>query len=149
MKITEALIAEHQVFHSLFDHVEQVLPQLKTAAEVRVVAGLLETMLKAHSNTEDELLIAPLEHCIDQMGQADTFHEEHEEIDRSLAQIQSAKNVTQARKLLLAAVLASRSHFNKEERILFPLANKVMNNVTLQNLGNAWERQRELQGASR
>jgi hemerythrin-like domain-containing protein len=146
MKITEALIAEHQVFHSLFDYVERTVPKLKTSAEVKAVAAVMETMLKAHSRTEDELLIAPLEHCIEQMGQAETFHEEHVEIDRSLGQIQKARSVVEARKLLLKAVLASRSHFNKEERILFPLANKVMNNVTLANLGNAWERQREMAG---
>lgn len=144
MKITEALIAEHQVFHNLFDHIERTTSRLKTLAEVKAVAGVMETMLKAHSKTEDELLIAPLEHCIEQIGQADTFHEEHEEIDRSLAQIQKAKTVADARKLLQSAVQASRGHFNKEERILFPLANKVMSNVTLQNLGGAWERQREL-----
>ena len=144
MKITEALIAEHQVFHSMFDHIERAAPKLKTTAEIKAVASVMETMLKAHSKTEDELLIAPLEHCIEQIGQADTFHEEHEEIDHSLEQIQKARNATTARKLLLSAVLASRNHFNKEERILFPLANKVMSNVTLQNLGNAWERQREL-----
>lgn len=144
MKITEALIAEHQVFHNLFDHVERTVPRLKTVAEVKAVAALMEAMLKAHSKTEDELLIAPLEHYIEQIGQADTFHEEHEEIDESLAQIQKAKTVAGARKLLQSAVQASRGHFNKEERILFPLANKVMSNVTLQNLGGAWERQREL-----
>jgi len=144
MKITEALIAEHQVFHSLFDHIELVSPKLKTLAEIKSVAAVMETMLKSHSETEDELLLAPLEHCIEQMGQADTFHEEHKEIDRNLKQVQRAKGVAEARKLLIAAVLSSRSHFNKEERILFPMANKVMSNITLQNLGNAWERRREL-----
>lgn len=146
MKITEALIAEHQVFHSLFDYIERTTPRLKTAAEVKAVAGVMEMMLKAHSRTEDELLIAPLEHCIEQIGQAETFHEEHEEIDRSLGLVQKARTLAEARKLLLSAVLASRSHFNKEERILFPLANKVMSNVTLANLGNAWARQREMAG---
>lgn len=144
MKITEALIAEHQVFHNLFDYVESVAPKLKTIAEVKAVAAAMEHMLKAHSKTEDELLIAPLEHCIEQIGQADTFHEEHKEIDESLEQVRQAKSVAGARRLLLAAVLASRNHFNKEERILFPLANKVLSNVSLQNLGNAWERQREM-----
>jgi hemerythrin-like domain-containing protein len=144
MKITEALVAEHQVFHNMFDHIERSLSRLGTLGEVKAVAGVMETMLKAHSRTEDELLIAPLEHCIEQIGQADTFHEEHVEIDRNLDQIQKAKSVAAARKLLLNAVLASRSHFNKEERILFPLANKVMSSVSLNNLGNAWERQREM-----
>ena len=145
MKITEALIAEHQVFHSLFDHIEMSLPRLKTLAEVKALAAVMAAMLKIHSRTEDELLIAPLEHCIDQIGQSDTFHGEHQEIDHNLEAINSCRNSAQARKLLLQAVLASRSHFNKEERILFPLANKILNNVTLKNLGEAWERQRDLE----
>ena len=55
MKITEALIAEHQVFHSLFDHIENTAPKLKTLGEVKVLSGLLEAALKAHALTEDEL----------------------------------------------------------------------------------------------
>lgn len=143
MKITEALLAEHQVFHSLFDHVERALPRLKTLAEIKVLAALIEASLKAHSDAEDELLFAPLEHCIEQLGQADTFHKEHEEIDRSLGQVRRAREVAQARKLLLTAVLASRRHFNKEERIVFPLAEKSLSPRTLQNLGAAWARRRE------
>jgi hemerythrin-like domain-containing protein len=144
MKITEALIAEHQVFHSLFDYIESAIPRLKTVGEVKVLAGVLEAALKAHSATEDELLLAPLEHCFEQMGQADIFHEEHEEIDRNLGQIQKARQGAAARKLLMAAVLASRAHFDKEERIVFPLAEKSLSPRTLLNLGNAWARQREL-----
>lgn len=147
MKITEALIAEHQVFHNLFDHVEHAAPRLKTLAEIKALAALLESALKAHSSTEDELLLAPLEHCFEQLGQADMFHEEHEEIDRSLSQIQRAKQVPAARKLLTAAVMASRSHFDKEERIVFPLAEKSLSNTTLLNLGKAWARRRELASA--
>ena len=146
MKITEALLAEHQVFHNLFDYVERAVPRLKTLAEIKTLAALLESSLKAHSSTEDDLLLEPLEHCIEQLGQADTFHEEHEEIDRSLVQIQRVKQVAVARKLLLAAVLASRSHFEKEERIVFPLAEKKLSNQTLLNLGKAWARRREMNG---
>ena len=143
MKITEALLAEHQVFHSLFDYVERAVPQLRTVAEVKTLAALLESSLKAHSATEDELLLAPLEHCIEQLGQADTFHDEHEEIDRRLAQIQRARQPAAARQLLLEAVLTSRSHFAKEERIVFPLAEKTLSQQTLLNLGRAWARRRD------
>jgi hemerythrin-like domain-containing protein len=147
MKITEALIAEHQVFHHLFDHVERATPELKSLAEIKALAALLESALKAHSSTEDELLLAPLEHCFEQLGQADLFHEEHEEIDRCLSEIQQAKGAAAARRLLLAAVLASRSHFEKEERIVFPLAEKSLSSRTLLNLGSAWARRRELASA--
>jgi hypothetical protein len=81
MKITEALLAEHQVFHNLFDHVEARVPRLKTLAEIRALAALIESVLEAHSRTEDELFIEPLEHCFEQIGQCQTFHEEHEQID--------------------------------------------------------------------
>ncbi|MFT5490368.1 MAG: hypothetical protein ACI8V5_000715, partial [Limisphaerales bacterium] len=30
MKITEALLAEHVVFHNLFDHLEKALPKAET-----------------------------------------------------------------------------------------------------------------------
>ena len=47
MTIIEALIAEHVVFHNLFDHVERVVPGLKTLAGVQTLAGALVSTLKA------------------------------------------------------------------------------------------------------
>jgi len=73
MKITEALLAEHLVFHSMFDHIEAMAPRLKTLVEVKSLAALMEQLLKAHSDTEDELFIGPLEHCFEQLGQRDAF----------------------------------------------------------------------------
>ena len=143
MKITEALLAEHQVFHSLFDHVERMAPQLKTLGEIKALAALLEASLKAHSATEDDLLFAPLEHCIEQLGQSETFHDEHEEIDRILGQIQQARQISAARKLLNSVVLASRNHFDKEERFVFPMAEKTLSQQTLAKLGDAWAKRRE------
>ena len=142
MKITEALLAEHQVFHSLFDHLEKKVSSFKTVAEIQAIAALMETMLAAHARTEDNLFIDPLEHCLEQIGQRDTFHEEHEEIDAHLLAISKTRQLKKARALLLAAVLASRKHFDKEERIIFPLAERVMTSATLATLGKKWAEQR-------
>lgn len=142
MTITEALSAEHLVFHSMFDHVESTVPRMKTLAEIKAVAALLEKLLRAHSHTEDELFIGPLEHCFEQMGQRDTFHEEHEEIDGNLALVQKTKTARQARELLLNVVSACRKHFDKEERIVFPLAERVLSAKTLTTLGRSWMDQR-------
>ena len=142
MKITEALFAEHLVFHNMFDHIEAAAPRLKTLAEVKSLAALMESLLKAHSDTEDELFIGPLEHCFEQLGQRDAFLEEHQEIDSSLRTLQQARQLEQARQLLLAAVAYSRRHFDKEERIVFPLAERVLNNKTLTSLGHTWMEQR-------
>ena len=126
MKITEALLAEHMVFHNLFDHIDAKAPRLKTLAEVKLLAALMESMLKAHSDTEDELFIGPLEHCFEQIGQRDAFIREHEEIDENLKQVQEAKQVRLACQLLLAAVAYSRKHFDKEERVVFPMAERIL-----------------------
>jgi hemerythrin-like domain-containing protein len=142
MKITEALLAEHLVFHNLFDHIEKALPSMTTLAEVRTVAALLEAMLKGHSDTEDDLFLGPLEHCFEQMGQRESFLEEHQEIDRNLKEVQDARYVKEARLKLLAAVTYSRRHFDREERLVFPLAEKVLNGKTLTSLGQTWMDQR-------
>jgi hemerythrin-like domain-containing protein len=142
MKITEALFAEHLVFHNMFDHIEATVPKLKTLAEVKSLAALMESVLKAHSDTEDELFIGPLEHCFEQIGQRDAFLEEHQEIDDSLRTLRQAKQLKQARQLLLAAVAYSRRHFDKEERIVFPMAERVLNGKTLKALGQTWMEQR-------
>jgi hemerythrin-like domain-containing protein len=142
MKITEALFAEHLVFHSMFDHIEAAAPKLKTLAEVKALAALMESLLKSHSDTEDELFIGPLEHCFEQIGQRDGFLEEHEEIDASLKNLQQAKQLKKARQLLLSAVSYSRKHFDKEERIVFPMAERVLNAKTLTALGQTWMEQR-------
>src|ERR1035437_7269326 len=142
MKITEALLAEHLVFHSMFDHVEAMAPRLRTLAEVKSLAALMERLLKAHSDTEDELFIGPLEHCFEQLGQRDAFLEEHQEIDTSLKHLQQAKQLKSARQLLLSAVSYSRKHFDKEERIVFPMAERVLNAKTLKALGQQWMEQR-------
>ena len=143
MKITEALIAEHGVFHGLFDYIERTAPRLKTLAEVKAVAGLLDATLDPHSRVEEELFVAPLDHCMDQLGQEQTFHDEHQVIEATLDDIQKCRSVKTARRLLLDAVQACRSHFDKEERIVFPMGERLLKAKTLNALGNEWQRRRE------
>ncbi|MCX6894993.1 MAG: hemerythrin domain-containing protein [Verrucomicrobia bacterium] len=138
MKITEILMAEHAVFHNLFDHIEAVAPKFKTLAEVKALTAVVEKLHEPHSKTEDDLFIEPLEHCFEQIGQNETFHAEHEQIEAALARVHKAKTVKDAKKILLAAIAASRKHFDKEERIVFPMAERVMKTKTLTELGTQW-----------
>ncbi len=142
MKITEALLAEHLVFHNMFDHIEATAPKLKSLAEVKSMAALMESMLKAHSDTEDELFLGPLEHCFEQIGQRDAFLEEHQEMDGNLRRVQQATRLKEAQQLLLTAVGHSRQHFDREERVVFPLAEQVLKQKTLSELGQVWMDQR-------
>lgn len=143
MKITDVLRAEHAVFHNLFDHIEAVAPRLRTLAEVKALATVVETVHAPHSQTEDDLFIEPLEPYFDQLGQQETFHAEHEHIEAALAKVQKAKTVAEARKILLGAIAASRKHFDKEERIVFPLAERILKAKTLRELGEEWLARRE------
>lgn len=142
MKITEALLAEHLVFHNLFDHLERTVPSFKTLLEVKSVAALLEKILKGHSDTEDPLFLGPLEHCFEQIGQRDAFVAEHHEMDGQLQLIQKVTRVPEAKRLLMDAIAHSRRHFDREERIVFPLAERVLKSKTLNELGQAWHDQR-------
>jgi hemerythrin-like domain-containing protein len=147
MKITEALLAEHVVFHNIFDHIERVVPKLKTLGEVVGWAELMENLLLAHGKAEEDLVFAPLNHYLEQIGQRDSFEHEHREIDNSLLRVKSAKRLPEARQLLLRAVTASRKHFDREERIVFPLAERVMKKETLTELGKVWMKQRDAESA--
>jgi hemerythrin-like domain-containing protein len=143
MKITDILRAEHSVFHNLFDHIETTVPRLKTLGEVKAVAVLIDKVMAPHSHTEDELFIAPLEHCFDQIGQKETFHDEHEQIEAMLAKVARARNLRDARRLLLAVIAAARKHFEKEERIVFPMAERILKVKTLTRLGAEWMNRRK------
>jgi hemerythrin-like domain-containing protein len=143
MKITEILMAEHAVFHNLFDHIEASAPKLKTLGEVKALAAVVDKVHAPHSKTEDDLFIEPLEPYFDQMGQRETFHDEHEHIEAALAKVQKARPVKEAKKILLNAIAASRKHFDKEERIVFPLAERILKTKTLTDLGAQWFSKRD------
>jgi hemerythrin-like domain-containing protein len=138
MKITEALFAEHLVFHHMFDQIEAKVPALLALGEVKALASLLESLLKAHSDIEDALFLGPLEHCFEQIGQRDSFIEEHHEVSDSLNLVQGATRLKPAQELLLKAIAHSRKHFDREERIVFPLAERVLKSSTLTELGQNW-----------
>ncbi len=136
-------MAEHAVFHNLFDHIEAAAPRLKTPGEVKLLASLVDKVMAPHSQTEDDLFIEPLEHCFEQIGQNETFHAEHRQIEETLAKVHKARTLKDAKKILLAAIAASRKHFDKEERIVFPMAERVLKTKTLSDLGAEWLRKRE------
>ena len=144
MKITDILRAEHTVFHHLFDHIETTAPRLKTLAEVKLLALLMDKVMSPHSQTEDALFIEPLEHCFEQIGQRETFHEEHELIEATLARVRKAKTLKVGKRLLLGVIATSREHFEKEERIVFPMAERVFKAHTLDELGEEWMQRREV-----
>jgi hemerythrin-like domain-containing protein len=138
MTITEVLITEHVVFLSAFGQIERVLPKLKRLEEVKMLAGLVEALLQDHADAETNLAFVALDHALHQKGQLDRLHQDHDEIDDRLRKVKTTTKLSDARRLLKAALLATRKHFHREELTIFPLIEKVLQKETLTELGRVW-----------
>ena len=138
MKITEALVAEHTIFLSVFDQIERVLPSLATPAEVQTMASIVEGLLEGHAKTETNLAYLALDHVMAHNGELKRMHQDHHEIDDRLKKVNAAKTCAEARRLLKAAIVASREHFRAEERSVFPILEKALQVETLTELGKTW-----------
>ncbi len=140
MRITDALIAEHRIFLSVFDQVERALPSLTTQAEVNTMARIVEALLEGHAKTETDLAYLALDHVLEHNGELERMHQDHQEIDGRLRRVHTARTCAEARRLLKEAIQASREHFLGEERNVFPLLEKVLQHETLAELGKTWMR---------
>ncbi len=147
MRITEALVAEHTILLSVFDQIERVLPSLATPAEVWTMARIVEGLLETHAKTETNLAYLALDHVLEHNGELDRMYQDHHEIDAQLRKVHTAKTSAEARRLLKTAIEISREHFQGEERSVFPLLERTLEEETLTELGNTWM-QREAVPAS-
>ena len=148
MKITEALVAEHTIFLSVFDQIERVLPSLATPAEVQTMASIVEGLLQGHAKTETDLAYLALDHVMHHNGELKRMHQEHHEIDDRLRKVHAAGTCAQARRLLKSAIKASREHFRAEERSVFPLLERTLQEETLKELGKNWMQRQTSAAAS-
>lgn len=142
MKITESLEAEHRILLALFDQVERILPSLASLAEARMLAGVMEGVLKGHAEAETDLAYMALDQALEEKGQLDQLHQEHEEIDASLYRVRRARSLAEAKRLVKTAIAALRRHFLFEERTAFPLIERVLHGDTLTGLGAALKQRR-------
>lgn len=144
MKITEALLGEHGVFYAQFDHLEQSVPAAETWALVQSQGALLSAALYSHAHLEDELLFDTLEPHLGQMGPLAVMRMEHDEIERTLAELPEIQDLAEAQRRLLHVVRVARDHFVKEERVLYPMAEQVLETDILTRLGRLWAQQRQV-----
>lgn len=137
MKITDALLAEHAVIYALLDHVERGTPA--TAGEARTEAALLAAAIATHAHLEDELLFVEVEPQLGAgSGPLAVMRAEHEEIEGTLARLEVAGDLDEARRLLRHVCEVARGHFAKEEGVLFPLAQQLLTEGELERAGERW-----------
>jgi hypothetical protein len=134
--ITDALASEHALFCEMFEEIVRLLPDLRTVPEVRVISRLVEGVLLRHASVEQNLAFAALDHALAEKGQLARLYQDHEEIDQRLHQATLARKFPEAVRLLKAGLAASRRHFRREEKTVFPLFQKLFKPAELEVLGS-------------
>lgn len=136
--ITEVLVMEHAVFAGVFDQIERVLAGAQTVSEVKLLAAVVEGLLQSHGETETELAYSALDHALADRGKLDRLHQDHHEIDDQFKRIQHMAEAAEARLLFKNVLAATRKHFRREEKNVFPLLEKTLQPGTLGTLGRKW-----------
>ena len=147
MKITDALLAEHTVFHTLFELVEQQLVKNPSRERIQLLAEMLLHLLEKHGQAEHDLLIPPLEPFLHEFGHLENFHNEDDIIIEMLQKIAECDSVELASQILMKTLRLANDHFDKEERFVFPLAEKHISESSLHELGEAWAKGKDLHPA--
>ena len=111
-------------------------------AEFKTLAGLLETLLHAHGEVEQDLAYGPLDHLLNEKSQLGRLFSDHREMDSRMKEVQDGNDPAHARRLLQAAMVMSREHFRYEEQTLFPFVEKVLDLDSLEKLGDAYAHKR-------
>ena len=142
MKITDAFIGEHAVLYAQLDHLEHAVPAARTVGEVKAMAALLEAALRSHAELEDDLLFNGLEPGLDQMGKLEKVQHEHDAICKGLEQVRVSRTLKDAQRRLLNVAHLTRKEFDLEDRIIFRMAEDLLREDTLRDLGRQWARRR-------
>jgi len=126
------------MFGVVFEQIEKLLPGLDRLEEVRRAARMVEGLLLSHAEMEEDLLRLAQDQVSGEKRRYDRCRKEHQEIDSRLTRVRSTRNIARARSLLRGAMAASRKHFQREERRIFPLIEKGLKLQTLTKLGTIW-----------
>jgi iron-sulfur cluster repair protein YtfE (RIC family) len=126
------------MFCAVFDQIGSALPSVSSLVEIKRLTRLIEGLLLNHAQAEDDLFQLLGQHDGQDKIRCSHMHKEHQELDAKITRVYLTKKVEQARGLLTAAMAASRKHFSREERLVFPLVEKVMAPEILSKLGTIW-----------
>jgi hemerythrin-like domain-containing protein len=133
--ITDALVTEHSILRYVFDEINRLLPGVRTVAEVRLLARLVEGVLSHHADVEQNLAYAALDHALAEKGELKRLYQDHQEIDSHLRSAARAADFSDAVRLLQTGLQASREHFQREEQTVFPLFEKLFQPQAMEALG--------------
>lgn len=141
MRITDALYGEHGTLYMLMNAIEGRLRGADLAT-LQTAAALFESAILAHAHFENDPFFTALDRVMPGGGPVAAMRAEHGEIEGELASVATSRDAGEARRHLEAAIAEARGHFQKEELVLFPMAEHLLGSDTLEEMGAAWAQNR-------
>jgi iron-sulfur cluster repair protein YtfE (RIC family) len=136
--LIDALLGEHGAFNALFDAIENMAGTGQELAQIESATMILAAELESHARLEEELLFPVLKPYLTNDELIGELHAEHLAIQDGLERIQNAEDIREAVEAMVETLAVARSHFRKEEEVLYPMARRVLNEETQSQLGDAW-----------
>lgn len=144
MKLTNALLGEHGAINALFARSEQLLESTTSLDAARSVVECLAAVVASHAKLEDDLLFPTLEPHLPHQGPLGVMRREHEQIEMALDDALNAADVPAVREAVHEVIELCRSHFAKEENVLFPMAEQFVPATILNEICQGWANRREV-----
>jgi len=136
MKLTDALPGEHAVIYELFGYVGDTAANTNDVQENHGAVSVLERLLLSHAKVEEDLLFPRLEPHRGQMGPLAVMGEEHRRLDDLLKAAKQETDAGALKSVIDQLLELAYGHFRKEDGVLFAMAQPVLDEATLTELGD-------------
>lgn len=144
VKLTDALLGEHAVLYALCDYMRDTVLSRENAEDTREAVAVLERLLSSHARIEEDLLFPRLEDYLGPAGPLAVMRDEHRRIDEVLEAASKAGD-SESLKILVRQLLDMvHIHFQKEEQVLFGMAQQALGEAALAELGGQWAASRKV-----
>ena len=138
MKLTDMLRGEHAAFGALLDEIEGMASFAGEVAQIESAMTVLSTEVKSHASLEEKLLFPALKPHMESDELFTEMRADHEQIQSGLEHIENARDLDEAIEAVRQTLATARRHFKNEEKKLYALAEEVLDDETLIQLGKAW-----------
>ncbi len=144
MKITDALLGEHAVLYDLFGHLRDTAVSSGDIVEIHGAVTAVDRLLLPHARVEEDLLFPRLDSHLGQMGPLAVMRSEHHGIEDLLEAARRETDITSLKTLVGRLLELAYGHFQKEEMVLFGMAQQALGDEVLSELGDEWAAARKV-----
>lgn len=135
MRITERFSSEHDVFLSQLTVIEDLVRRGADVSSVVAAIRTLSAPLLLHADNEERVLFGELELAMGgEGGPLATLTEEHREIHGQIDRLVAGPPRWELELVLDAFLRVLRAHIDKEEGVLFPAAEQLLDGERLERL---------------